>query len=263
MGIAWFAGPLRSELILLADKEPQRFFSGAACKIRTVWHNAAEQDVAVEIQARLSQASSATAAPISDLPGKRLHLLAQQTILDSVTVNLPVVKGETLFIIQWHEANSVIATTCFWVYPPDLLQDLLSLAGDDPIGVFDPQDVLKPLFKKTNLAIVDLQENAAFSGKLAIFGPFESRRQMREDVSERVKDLAGKGVGVVWMQPPEEAPAELKPSFFIVPEGKGTVVVVEPSVVANLAEDPRAQRALIGLANFARFPKAHKLPLLP
>jgi hypothetical protein len=99
-----------------------------------------------------------------------------------------------------------------------------------------------------------------FHGKLAIIGPFQSGAQMPEGLTSRLKALAGKGVAVVWIQPPPGKREELKPSFYTVAEGKGAVVLVQAALVANLAENPKAQLNLVRLARLALHPEPLRLP---
>jgi hypothetical protein len=159
--------------------------------------------------------------------------------------------------------NNVIGTTEILVYPPDLLKELNPLLGEKPLGVFDPLNHLKPLFKATAVEYENLEDTGLedYHGKLAIFGPFQSRAQMRESLANRsVKALARKGVAVVWIQPPPEKRPELKPSFYTVPESKGAVVVVQAGLVAGLAESPQAQLNLIQFARLALHPEPPQLP---
>lgn len=147
-------------------------------------------------------------------------------------------------------------------YLPDLLKELKPLAGDDPLGVLDPQNQLKPLLKAAAVEFQDLEDSGLENchGKLAIIGPFQSRGQMRESLPNSLKALARKGVAVVWLQPPPEKRQELMPTFYTVLEGKGAVVVVQAGLVADLAEKPQSQLNLILLARLALHPEPLQLP---
>jgi hypothetical protein len=143
-----------------------------------------------------------------------------------------------------------------------LLKNLKPLAGEDPLGVLDPQNQLKPLLKAATVECQDLEDTTLedYHGKLAIVGPFQSRAQMREGLPNRIKALAQKGVAVVWIQPPPEKRQALKPSFYTVPEGKGAVVVVQSNLAAGLAERPQAQLDLIYFCKLALAPEPLGLP---
>jgi hypothetical protein len=145
-----------------------------------------------------------------------------------------------------------------------LLKDLKPLAGDEPLGVFDPQNQLKPLLKAATVEYQDLENSGLedYPGKLAIIGPFQSKAQIPEEAGNRIKKMAAKGVAVVWMQPPPEKRQALKPSFYTVPEGKGSVVVVQAALIDNLPENPQAQLNLVHFARLALHPELPRLPSL-
>jgi hypothetical protein len=184
-------------------------------------------------------------------------------VLESAVLTFPRVKAETRFLVQLLDgADKVIGVTEVLVYPPDLLKDLRPLAGEEAIGAFDPQNRLKPLLKAAAVDYQDLEDTGleAYSGKLAVIGPFQSRAQMWKGLSGQVKALALKGAGVVWIQPPPEKHQCLKPSFCSVLEGKGAVVVAQAGLVANLTDNPEAQLNLIQLARLALHPEPPRLP---
>lgn len=254
-----------AQLQLLPAAEPHRVFAGKDRQISLVWRNTSDKPVTALVHAQLYQASSATAAPWNHAPWKRLELLPGQTLLEDASLDFPEVRAETRFLIQWLNAtNRVLGKTDVLVYPPDLLQGLKPLTGDEPLGVFDPENRLKALLKPLGVEFLDLEETsvAGFRGKLALIGPFGSKAQMREALPVQIKTLATKGTGVVWMLPRPEPREELKPSFYTVLEGKGAVVVVQPGLVANLPESPQAQLNLLHFARLALHPEPPRLPYL-
>jgi hypothetical protein len=279
---------------LLSDAAPQCVFSGQSRNIAVIWRNPSDAMVGAEIHTRILQTSSATVALVGESAWKRLQVLPGQTVLESVRLDFPAVKAETRFLVQWLVADSgagfqtvqsggatnkvmghpssaeltdkmpvpLLGTTEVLVYPTNLLAELKPLAGDEPLGVFDPSNQLKPLLKNLKVTFTDL-ENAGlenFSGRLAIIGPFSARSQMREGLAIQIKMLAKKGVAVVWLQPPLEKRGELSPSFYAVPESTNAVVIVQPELVANLAEDPQSQLNLIYFCKLALNPSPPALP---
>ena len=248
-------------------------FAGAARPIAMAWRNGGDQMFAGEIRARILQASSATAVLISETPWRRLQVPAGETVLASAALDFPAVKAETKFLVQWLEGtNRILGKTEVLVYPTNLLAELKPLANEEPLGVFDPQSRLKPLLKNLNQKFTDLEYNdfETFSGKLAIIGPFQSKTQMRDGLANQIKALAKKGAAIVWLQPPPEpsprpSPSgwereKLQPSFYSVPEGTNAVVVVQPELVANLADNPQAQLNLVYLCKLALRPSPPALP---
>ena len=252
-----------AQLQVLPDNEPQRVFSGQERKITVLLHNPSARLADADLHSRLYQVSSATAMVLGEAPWKKVAVLPGQTVLESATVSFPTIAAETRFLVQWLDGtNKVIGFTEVLGYPPDVLKDLQVLAGEGPLGLLDPQNQLKPLVNAARVECQDLEDTGweDYHGKLVIIGPFRSGAQMRESLKGSVKALARKGVAVVWIQPPPEKWQELEPSFYTVPEGKGTVVVVQAGLVANLAENPQAQLNLIHFARLALNPELPRLP---
>lgn len=257
LGLGWFltanAGDIPT-LPSVAAAGPQQVFAGGSRVIAVRLQNNLVTPVTVELRVRLLQATGATTAPLQEMPWKQMQLLPGQTVLESVVLDFPPVRAETRFLLQWSEgASNIIGRTEVVVYPTNLLARLKTLAGDDPLGVFDPGDQLKPLLRTQGVEFQDLSEAGTdkFFGKLAIIGPFGSKSQMRASLRDEVRALAKRGVAVVWLQPPVEKFAPLKPSFYVVRETGGAVVVAAHDLVAQPAERPQAQLNLLRLAEEA------------
>ena len=262
MASCW-PGAACAQLQLLPDKEAQRVFAGDARKITVTWHNAGDKSAGAEVRARLYQASSATAAPLSEKAWKKIEILPGQTVFEPASLDFPAVNAETRFLIQWLEGtNQVIGKTEVLVYPTNLLAELKPLLGEDTLGVLDPNNALKPLLKQNHVEFSDLGETAPedFQGKLAIIGPFSTKAQMREGLAQTIQKIARKGVAMVWMQPPPGPKDAIKPSFYIVPEGKGSIVVVQADLVANPAGSPQSQLNLVYFCKLALNPMPFFLP---
>jgi hypothetical protein len=256
LAVALFLGPLiaRAQLELIPAYESQHVFAGDAKLIHTTWRNASDKSFEAGVTARLFQASSATAMRIGDQHWKQLQLLPQQTVLETARLNFPEVKTQTRFLIQWITGtNKVLGTTTVWVHPIGLLKALKALAGEGPVGVFDPLNQIKPLLKAVAVEFEDLENSGLeqFAGKLAVVGPFESEKQIPEELGGRIHKLAEKGAAVVWIRPVQEACRPLTPSYYTLPIGKGAIVTILPALVANLSENPQSQLTLIGLCRCA------------
>jgi hypothetical protein len=264
LGIAGcWTGAARAELQLLPDREPPQVFAGDARKITVAWHNATDKVVDADVRTRLYQTSSATAAPLFEKAWKKIEILPGQIVVESASLDFPAVNAETRFLIQWLEGtNQVVGKTEVLVYPTNLLAELKTLVGEENLGVLDPNNELKPLLKQNHVEFSDLGETALedFQGKLAIIGPFSTKVQMREGLTPAIQKIARKGVAAVWIQPPPGPKDPLKPSFYIVPEGKGSVVVVQADLVANPAGSPQSQLNLIYFCRLALNPMPFILP---
>ncbi len=257
----------RAQLELLPDQEPQQVFGGEARTITVRWHNTGQRPVGQELSTLLYQASSATAAALGTAPWKNLEILPGQTVIESVKLSFPAVNAETRFVIKWLAGtNQVLGTSEAVVYPTNLLKELKPLAGEEPLGVLDPQNRLKPLLKAAAVEFSDLEDAGVedYRGKLVIAGPFPSQKEMRNGLASQLQALAKKGAGVVWLLPPpereERRPGRLRPSFYTVREAKGAVVVAQDSLTASLSERPQAQINLTQLARLALHPEAPRLP---
>jgi len=253
---------LWAQLTLLGS-EPQPVFSGRTAQVNTIWRNDQTKEIEVQVRTRVYQASSATATAVMEQVWKQLQVLPGQTVLEYAQVEFPPVKAETRFIIQWIDGtNHVLGKTEVLAYPADLLQELKALGGDRPIGVFDPQNQMKPLLTAANVEFADLAESdfVDFQGKLAVIGPFKSKAGMPEDLAARIKTVAQRRAAVVWIQPPTERRKGIKPSFYSVSIGKGTVVVAQAALFEGLSSNPGAQLNLIRMAQLALRPEPLGLP---
>jgi hypothetical protein len=199
---------------------------------------------------------------LSDNPWKQIQVPSGETILESATLEFPSVKAKTKFLIRWLENSNIIGTTEVLVYPTNLLSELKPLAGDEAMGVFDPQNQLKPLLKNLKIDFINLENSDLehFSGRLAVVGPFESRARMRDGLSNQIKALSKKGAAVVWLQPPRTRDEKLQPSFYSVSEGTNAVVVVQPELVSDLPDNPQSQLNLIYFCKLALNPQTPTLP---
>lgn len=255
-----------AQLAIATNAEPQRIFFGQAKNIPVVIHNAGSHNFDGEFGAQILQTSSATAVLLGEPVGKKFRSLPGQTVLESVPLDFPPVKAETKFFVQWLEnTDRVIGKTEVLVYPTNLLAELKLLLNGENLGVLDPNDRLKLSLKQSEIELIDLGEMALedFSGKLAVLGPFQSKAQVREGLAQTIQQIARKGTAVVWIQPPAAPKEELKPSFYVVPEGKGAVVIVQPDLVADFSENPKSQLNLIYLCKLALHPAPLPLPNLP
>ena len=254
-----------AQLVIVGGRTVPSVFAGEARPIEITLRNPTTQPVHADLRTRVYQTTTATAVQLYERPWKPLSVLPGQTVIEYAAFDFPAVKAATPFVVQWLEGtNKVIGTIEILAYPLDLLKALRPLAGEEPLGVFDPQNQLKPLLKAASVDYQDLEDTGLedHHGKLAIIGPFQSKAQMPEEVGNKIKKMAAKGVAVVWMQPPPEKRQALKPSFYTVLEGKGSVVVVQADLIANLPEDPQAQLNLIHFARLALNTEPLRLPYL-
>jgi hypothetical protein len=265
--VAWFcaagAFAVQAQLQLVPELKPTRLFGGEGRSLPVVFHNPDAVPVSSEMRLRLFQTSSATAAPLAELSWKRLQVLPGQTALESARLDLPAVRAETRFVVQWViESNQVVGVSELLVYPTNLLHELKPLLGDTELGVLEPHNELKPLLKAAGVEVSKLQDAGLdrFYGKLAIIGPFQFKEETPGNLPASAKALARKGTGIVWIQPPHSEREPIQPSFYLVPEGKAAIVIVQRELIENLSQNPQAQLNLIQLAKLALHPELPHLP---
>jgi hypothetical protein len=265
LGSALCSAPLQAQLQVLPDEKTPVLFAGPSRPVRITVHNPKTETVTANVSAMISQTTSATAARLGRVPWKQLQLLPGQTILETATLDFPTVNAETRFLVEWIDGtNRVFGKTEVVVYPTNLLTELKALAGETLPGVLDPGRRLKPLLKTAGVEFTDLEETAIenFPGRFAVVGPFSSKTQMPENLAGRIRTVSRKNVAVVWIQPPEKTDKP-RPSFYSVAENQTATVVVQPDLVADLAENPQSQLNLIYFCKLALHPEPLTLPHLP
>jgi hypothetical protein len=133
------------------------------------------------------------------------------------------------------------------VYPGDLLKRLNALAGDQPLGAYDPEGQLKPLLKRAGVSVVDF-EIEPMKSKLAIV--WSSAASLPDSIASRVKT----GMAAVWIR------SSTIPTTYAVRRGNGMIVVAPASTVRGLVNSPLAQLNLIRDAELALEPDELRLP---
>ena len=97
--LAWLHGAsvAMAQLELVPEPEIPCVFGGGTRSLRVVLRNPTAQPIEVALSNRLFQATSATLAPAGELQSwKKVRVLPGQTIIESVTVDLPAVRGPSV-----------------------------------------------------------------------------------------------------------------------------------------------------------------------
>ncbi|HYG22815.1 MAG TPA: hypothetical protein VEH04_08540 [Verrucomicrobiae bacterium] len=244
---------------LSVDCHPAAVFGGRLGNLEITVRNASDRPRRTALFYRLVQTSSSIAAPVGERKAFReVAFLPRQALLESVPISFPDVRAETEFFVQWSDADAqVIGVTRVFVSPTNLLNALGTELPGGLVGVLNVEPMTSVL-RAAGLKVIDLDSmhGAAFEGRLVIVGAAASGG----DVAARVQSLARSGCAVIWIQAPRERRDKLAPSFYTVAEQLGAVVIVQPSVLENLADDPRSQAHLVQLARIALHPEAPGLP---
>ncbi len=259
-------GPARTapaEVEVISDQTPPAVFAGSKQGVSVQLRNLAAQPVEIDLRYRLYQASAATLAPFGEVKAwNTLPLGAKQTAVELFEVELPPVRGEVAFHIVWFEGDKKLGTTRLEAFPDDLLTPLATLAGDVPLGLFDPEEQLRPAFKSISASeLKELEDLITSESKLVIIAPM-SPHSRPPALTAAVKKKAASGGAVVWIQPVSRGPEPVS-SAYVVREGLGNIVVAQASLVANFAQSPRAQLSLVRLAELATARKKLELPADP
>ena len=252
-----------AQLQLVTNAEPPAVFAGSNRLVNLCWRNTGDAVNETQIQSRMIQLTSATAVRIGEAPWKTLRVLPGQTVLETAALDFPPVRAKTRFSVEWLDSGSnVLGATEVFVYPTNLLAELGILLNHDEnaLGVYDPQNELKPLLQNLQIGFVDMENTVAenFRGKLAIVGAFDSQRGAKSLVTSQIKMLATNGAAVVWVAPAKSEamsdPEKTEPSFYLVPQNQTATVVAQPRMLAAPASNPRSQLNLIYFCKLALRP---------
>ena len=201
--VAWAA---LAQMEFLPAAAPQAVFAGQPSAIQVTLRNLGPDEVHTEFSTRLFQVSSTTTMPVGGpQPWKRIQALAGQTIVESVPVSLPEVRVITPFRLQILAGEKSVAQYTIVACPPDLLKQLPAITGGKPVGIFDPEGRLSPVFNKTGAAsvVIDIGDNDPSDDyALAILGPFSSPDKVPADLAARAHELAKRNVTVIALLPP-------------------------------------------------------------
>jgi len=253
-----------AQLQFVTGAEPQAVFAGSNRVVRLCWRNAGTSINETEIQSRMTQLTSATAVWVGETPWKKLQVLPGQTVLESATLDFPPVRAETRFLVEWLDGDShVLGSTDVLAYPTNLLAELGVLAehNENALGIFDPENELKPLLRNLKIGFTDLENMVAekFCGTLALVGPFGPDAAAKQLTTTQIKSLVKNGVRVVWVTSRKNNAMsdfeKIQPSFYWTPQNPATAVVVQPAMLGGLADNPRAQLNLIFFCKLALRPQ--------
>jgi hypothetical protein len=225
-----------AQLEFVADESPPIVFAGKAQQLRVAIRNSTDKEVTTDATYRLFQLSATVAVPVGDAqPWKKLHVLSKQTILEDLPVTLPAVRSATRFRVECAGIGRLTVTAL----PEDALK---RLAGDDLLGVFDPNDKLKPALKAAKVEFVDFEIEPRDVKLVVVLAD-----KLPESILTRVK----KGMAAVWFK------STRVPTAYAVRLDAGTVVV---AALPAAFDSAASQANLIRYTELALTPDALQLP---
>ena len=255
----------QAEVELLSERPVPAVFGAGTRPISFRLRNAATQTAEVNLRYRLFQASSATLMPLGEVkPWKLVTVPAAQTLLETFQVELPAVRGDTLFQIAWFDGERKIGTTPVRVFGEGILKMLGPLAGDQPVGLVDPEGQMKlALAPLRSLELKEAEDIVSAEAALILVAPMTVKSRPA-GLSAALKKKAALGAGIVWLQPTGERDLlDGVPTVFVAEEASGRIVVASELVAAELLTSPRAQQSLVRLAEIAAGRRKLELPTDP
>jgi hypothetical protein len=191
---------------------------------------------------------------------KKLTLAPNQTVVESLEIELPALRGITTFRIVWYDGERKLGTTPISAFPGELLKPLEALAGAKPVGLLDPEGQFKATLGGLPLhELKEAEDVTSAETQLILVAPMTDASRPA-GLKEALKRKAATGCGVVWIQPAALRQLESVPDAYVVNEGTGRIVVATATTVADLADSPGAQLNLVRLAELAVGKKQLELP---
>ena len=260
--------PVPAQIEVLPRATPHAVFGGRVTELEIFLRNAGDQPLETDIHQRLFQLSSTTTMPAGDAqPWKRLTILAGQTVVEKFRLSLPEVRAETRFEVRLSSKPEIaIGRVSLTAYPTNLLKQLASLAGEKPIGIFDPGRELKSILTALKIEVLDLEQVGfdKFTGTLAIVGPVPADYPSPRDLKKRVTRLVGKGTSVVFISEEANPVSVVQPGVVLMHHGcAARLVLARPAAVTGLKNDPTAQLNLLKFARMATTPNLLQTELEP
>jgi hypothetical protein len=245
------------EAALVPSKIIASFFPGQN-RLLLTWTNKSAVEITTEVDGTIFAASSKLAVPLPIHLKEKLRLLPNQAALMPVTIDLPEVRGKTLFVIRWQDsAKKPIGNTELHVYPRDILKQLGS-----SIGVISEDESFKNAFTKANLKFEEIQRDQLhdFRGQLLIVNGFPAATDA--EFKAEIELAAWRRIVVVWITPDMQQDSALQPNFFLTPFGSGAVVFVQNQFVESFAENAASQLRLVQICRAATSPGRPGLPII-
>lgn len=212
--LAW---PAFADLEFVADETPPLVFAGSPQTVRATIRNTGA-DTEVDVAIRVVQLTAGSAVPVGEAqPWKKLRVLAKQTVLEDLPVELPAVRAPVRFRLECAGIGKLVVTAV----PADYLKQL-----GDGVGVFDPGGKLRAVLKAAKIEFTDL-ETAPRHGKLAVV--------VAEKLPESVKNMA-----VVWLKPARVPVVVVRRQLVVAPPVDLTTAAGQASLIryAELAVTP-------------------------
>jgi hypothetical protein len=230
-------------------------FSGESV-LDVVVSNSASKSFAGNIQVRLYECSSATIMPVGPAKAwKKIEAPSGKRTIETVAVDYPSVSSETIFQLRFFdETRNVVGKMTVRILPTDLLKQLSTLSGTNQLGIYDPENQLKPVLSRLQVAFEDLEDDGRFDGfhgNVLLAGPFSASAKITESLQRRISAKAKASCSVIWMLPPHvQGPFA---SVFM-RKKSGSEAILRDAAFKDLAHSASAQFDLLRSVQFSLYP---------
>ncbi len=261
--IVWLNGTLAGHAAVAIIDQPAAVacFGDGRRVIQTQIHSSEDRSIEVDLRYRLHQSSGSTLVPLGGAKSwKTLTLTPNQTVVETLEVEFPSVRGETAFRIAWYDGETRLGITPVIVFPAGLLQPLTVLAGETSLGLIDPEGRFSAaLGALPRQELKEAEDVAAADISLILVAPM-NKESRPAGLAAALKKKASEGCLIVWIQP-VSPPSVTLPAVHAIDEGSGRIVVATAATVSDLADSPRAQLNLVQLAELAAGKRRIELPI--
>ncbi|MEY2409609.1 MAG: hypothetical protein QOF48_2279 [Verrucomicrobiota bacterium] len=222
----------RAAIELIPDGPEPALFDNGRRSVRVLFRNSGDSAIAAHLEFRLYQASSSTLAPLGDVrPWRLVPLGAGQTVVESIELELPAVRGETGFQVVWFNGKTKLGATSLRIFPDELLKQLTVLGGDAPLGLVDPDGHFKPI--RSSVRVQELREPediSASESRLLLIAPMTAANRPAGLLSA-IKKKAASGAAMVWLQSPARRASAAVPETYFLDDGAGRVVIASATTI--------------------------------
>ena len=249
---------------IVPDQTTPTFFGNGKRLIRPLLHNTDNRPNIVNLRFQIYQASGSTLMPLGDArPWKKLSMAPSQSVLESLEIEIPTIRGVTKFRVIWFDGETKLGMTEIYAFPDGLLKTLQTLAGSQPIGVLDSENHLKAALGTTPMVELKEAEDIAITDAVLILVAPLADENRPAGLTSALKKRAATGGAIVWIQPVSSRQLQPLPDAYVVSEGNGKIVVASATIVADLANSPLSQLNLVRLSELATGKKQLELPQTP
>jgi len=253
--------PAWGQIEVIENEEVPAVFGGGARPVSFQIKSGA-QDFRAPLQYRIYQAASSILAPVGNVQEwKTIAIPAGARCLESVVVEVPAVRGETLFHLVWLEKERKVGTIRFRAFPQDLLSR--ALERGESLSLFDPNDHLAaiPAGLSSMSIIRELDALSTITNILVVAPTRELGAARNRELGAALKSRSAAGLASIWIQP-DSRMAEKTSTVYAVNQGggRGNIIVARERVLRDFADSPVSQLNFVWLTELAAGRKTLSIP---